>query len=61
MNGHHYPRKWEIITENFERLKVPGGWIVHNSTTIIIRDKDIRASECMIFVNDKDYEWSLEP
>lgn len=60
MNGHKYPRAFEPINGSLERLKVPGGWLAHNSTTVLIQDKHVTASECLVFVPDPNYEWALE-
>lgn len=62
MNGTKYPRSWELINsrQDWERLKVPGGWIVHHSTRIAFGDKKEVNSECVVFVSDPNYDWNLE-
>jgi len=60
MNGRYYPSDWEIIKENLRRLRVPGGWLVHNSTEIHHGTVNSTASESMIFFSDQYYEWVIE-
>lgn len=62
MNGQKYPRTFEIIDrkEDWERLRVPNGWIVHHSTRYILNATHEVVSECSVFVPDKDGEWILE-
>ena len=59
-NGKHYPRTFEVISENFERLRVHGGWIVHHSTEVISGSETTVHSECMVFVPDENDDWMLE-
>lgn len=61
MNGKKYPRYWEEINPSLERLKVPGGWIVHATTTVIVQDRTFTASESLVYVEDEEFEWHLEP
>lgn len=60
MNDDVYKAKWEFVVENLQRMKVPGGWLVHHGTHIIHLDRDVAASECMIFLPDPSYTWTLE-
>lgn len=60
MNGHKYPRTSEPINGSLERLRVPGGWICHLATIILIQDKQVKASESAFFLPDPNYEWQLE-
>lgn len=60
VNGIKYPRDFEVIDGGMERLKVPGGWLVHNSTTVIVKNEHYTASECLVFFPDPDYLWQLE-
>lgn len=62
MNGAKYPRKWELINpkEDWERLRVPRGWIVHHSSRYLSGNNIDRISECAIFIPDENHEWILE-
>lgn len=64
MNGHKYPRQFENVTKDgsVRRLRIPGGWIVHSSTEIIIGNIYSSVSEAMIEISDKpgQPEWVLE-
>ncbi len=60
INGKHYPRDWESVNSHLQRLKVPGGWLVNKSNTLIIGVKEAVACESMIFFPDPDFEWVLE-
>lgn len=60
MNGLKYPRDWEPVNQNTQRLKVPGGWIVHTSARMITADKFFVNSEALVYVSDKDGHWVLE-
>lgn len=55
-----YPRKWEDIDGYTRRLRVPGGWLVHSSTEILVSGKPLKSSDALCFVEDKDHEWELE-
>jgi len=47
-----FPRKWELLNNGFfERLKVPGGWLVKDS---------IWQGGGMAFLPDPKHEWELE-
>lgn len=61
MNGAKYPREWELINhkQDWERLKVFGGWLVHHSSRYLIGDKE-EVSECAVFVPDPEHNWNLE-
>jgi len=52
-----FPRTWEIVSENLKRLRVPGGWLVHNNAHAILRDEDIAVSESMVFLPDEHHTW----
>lgn len=62
MNGHKYPRAWEFIknNEDWKRLKVPGGWLVHHTETHLVGNY-VAVSECCTFFPDPDGDWVLEP
>lgn len=62
MNGKKYPREFELINdkEDWERLRVHGGWIVHHSTRYLLNPNKEVVSECSVFVPDIDGEWVLE-
>ena len=55
-----YPKTWEIISENLRRLKVPGGWIVHNSVHVVLYNKEVAVSESMIFIPDEHHTWGFK-
>jgi len=57
MADEKFSKEWEIISENLKRMKVPGGWIVHNNTHVVHIDRDISISESMIFLPDIDHTW----
>lgn len=59
-NGHKYPREWQPINGNLQRLRIPGGWLVHSTTTLIIGAKEVHASEAIIEIKDPDGQWQLE-
>lgn len=61
MNGHNkYPKDFEPINSNLERLRIPGGWLVRSTTTLIIGGREVYASENIIRVDDPDFSWQLE-
>lgn len=60
MNGLKYPRDWEPVNQNTQRLRVPGGWMVHTSERLITADKIHVNSEALAFLADKDGHWALE-
>lgn len=51
--------KWEKVDENTVRTKVIGGWLVHTMATLNGKNPTISAS--MVFVPDRDHEWTLVP
>ena len=60
LNGKKYPRDWEQVNAYMRRIHVPGGWIVHTYTNILIGGKEAIASEAMTFVPDPNLDWVLE-
>lgn len=51
----------EIICPYTGRLKVYGGWIVHNHNTYFDSNEYvITSSESMVFVPDPKHEWEIE-
>lgn len=65
------PFEWERIfkTHNYSiggtntyRAKVPGGWLVSNTTyTDVLNDGNERTiSESMVFVYDPEYKWEIK-
>lgn len=60
MNGLKYPREWEPVNPNTERMLVPGGWLVHTFTKTIVGDKFFTNSEALQYVPDKENRWILE-
>ena len=48
-----YPRQWENIDMDTERLKVPGGWIVEVAHVAL-------ESISIVYVPDPHEEWHLE-
>lgn len=55
-----FSRKWERVDNYTRRLRVPGGWIVHSSTEIIVSGKQLKSSDALVFVPDQNFEWELE-
>ena len=53
-----YPRKYESITDNSTRLKVPGGWIY---ITFWQNQSHSSLSLSTCFIPDPNHEWELEP
>jgi hypothetical protein len=47
-----YPREWEEIDEDTDRLKTPNGWIVRSYLS--------GSSIHQVIINDPDHEWVLE-
>jgi len=60
MNGTKYPRGWENINQNLQRIRIPNAWIVRSTTTLIIGGKEVYASEHMIKISDPNHEWVLD-
>ena len=60
MNGRKYPREWEQVNKNMQRMRVLEGWIVRTSERIITGDKFYVNSEALIFLYDEAGLWVLE-
>jgi hypothetical protein len=62
MNGHKYPREFELITMDgsLRRLRIPGGWIVRGEMRYIAGDKSVACSESLVRVDDPNEDWRLE-
>ncbi len=52
-----FPREWEKINKQTDRLKVYGGWLVRTYVTL---QEAGTASVAITFYKDKKYEWQLE-
>jgi len=50
---------WEKLDDSTCRIKVIGGWIVHHHMMIVKGTNTNQVSESMVFVLDKDHEWSI--
>lgn len=58
---------WELIGNGTERMKVPGGWVIHRvdcqydyMPTDFITNDQWKISTTMCFVPDPDHSWILE-
>lgn len=60
MNGAKYPRDWEIISENLKRIRVFGGWLVSNSTIVLVPGKNPVVTESLQYMPDEFANWHLE-
>jgi hypothetical protein len=60
MNGMKFVRDWEPINSSLQRLRIPNGWLVRSSTTLIVGDREVYASEALCRVEDPDFNWQLE-
>lgn len=60
MNGAKYPREWEQINDNTERLRLHGGWALHTYRHQIVMDKFFVNSEALEFIPDPKGLWVLE-
>lgn len=60
MNGLKYPREWEHVNGNTQRLRIPKGWLVRTYTNTIVGDKFFTNSEALQIVEDKEGHWVLE-
>lgn len=50
---------WEEIEEDLYRTKIPGGWLVKQSSYVII-DNDYHRVDSICFVPDEGHYWKIE-
>lgn len=60
VNGQKYPRQWENVNSSLQRLRLPGMWLIRSTTTLIVGDKEVHASESLHGIEDPNFEWILE-
>lgn len=56
--------EWEKLDEATYRSKVIGGWLILHVNSLAVTDGKNRAtsmSESMVFLPDRDHEWSIMP
>ena len=51
-----YPREYERVTSNLQRMKVPGGWLVKTHVISI----GVADSIAMAFIPDPNYDWKFK-
>lgn len=54
-----YSREMERVNKFMDRLKVPGGWLVHTSN-YDTGTNESAISEALCFFPDPKYEWDLQ-
>lgn len=59
---------WEKLDNNTYRAQVFGGWIVRcvggfgKAEVVSVKEaKNLQLSESMVFVSDRDHQWTINP